>query len=153
MADLTYRFCQYTPSLYEPSEIFPFGVVVASDREIFLYALDISDLGVEVAWPPGIPHKKLFDVMHNRILRVLEKGGCPTSGHEALARLGGLSPTNITLTEVGPTDEFDSAKEAAEALCCKVIQALEDHRIHSPQGSWKSGFRSARESLDSCLVG
>ena len=142
MADYRYRYCQYIPDLFNPSDCQDFAVVVASDKEIALAGVDLSAFELDQEGVFGsLLMSNSFDVIWERILSAIRTHS-RRSGKEALEHLETHAPTNMQMSEIGTTQFDGSTMELAAKLFGNIKRVLCDQREQAvAEATWHSGPR------------
>ena len=148
MTAFTHRYCRYLPSLYEPQEYCVFAIAVASDRELALVGVNLSEYNLTDQSALGkIVTEQTFDIMWKRIVSVTTSHK-PRSGHEALEHLEDRWGTNICVSEIGSSESDRSIKEEAFDLFQKVEVVLRQ-QLHSHEpGTWQEGPRTIERTTE-----
>lgn len=134
-----YRYFRYLPNLHDPSDYCDFAIAIATEQELSLIGVSLSEYGHRSDHPlQQFVIESSFKAAGNRIRNLLDYRN-PASGYEALAELNNAAATNVAVSPIEEIESDLSIYDQAVSLFSKVKEVVDEYRSHRNFGRWQSG--------------
>lgn len=116
-----YKIFRHFTNLLTLDENLEFAVVVASEKEVAIAGINLSELGVKAVHPfdNRLINNTIDAVWANRIGYIFDEK--PKDGFEVLAKLYNKSPTNFNLSDEFSKDSDEPIEQVAHSLFKEII--------------------------------